>query len=45
MAIIDVEIIVGSVNISGDDGGEVAAVLLLVATAEDVNHTLGVGIT
>ena len=32
-------------HICGDDGGELAAVLLVVSLVHDVDHTLGVGVT
>ena len=41
---LDVEVVVGPVDVGGDDGGEVAAVLLLVAPGHDVEHALGVGV-
>jgi len=43
-AYLDVEVVVGAVNVGGDDGGEVAAVLLLVAPRHHVKHALGIGV-
>jgi len=44
MSILDVEVIIGPINVSGDDGGEVHPILLIIATVQHVNHTLGIGI-
>ena len=38
------EVVMRSVDVGGDDGGEVAAVLLVVALVHHVDHALGVGI-
>ncbi len=38
----DVEVVVGSVDVGRDDGGEVAAVLFLIAPGHDVEHALGI---
>ena len=38
-------VIVRPVDISGDDGGEVAAVLLVVAAVQHVDHALGVRVS
>jgi hypothetical protein len=35
---------VGAVDVGGDDGGEVAPVLFLVAAGHDVDHALGIGV-
>lgn len=39
---LDVEVVVRPVDVRGNNGGEVAAVLLLVTPRHDVNHALGV---
>ena len=44
VAALDVEGVVGAVDVGGDDGGELAAVLLVVEAVEDLDHPLGVGV-
>ena len=44
MAILEVEVIVGSVDVAGDDAGELASVLALVRLVQDVDHPLGHGV-
>ena len=41
---LEVVVVVGAEDVCGDEAGEVAAVLLVVATVEDVDHALGVGV-
>ena len=38
------KVVMRSVDVSGDDGGEVAAVLLIVALVHHIDHALSVGI-
>ena len=42
VAIVQVVVVVGSVDVRGNDGGEVAAVLRLVQVIEHVHHSFGV---
>lgn len=42
---LEVIVVVRAENVSGDKAGEVAAVLLVVAPVENVDHTLGIGVT
>ena len=44
MALLDVEVVVRPEHVTGDDGGEHAAVLLVVGLVLDVDHPLGVGV-
>jgi len=44
VAVLEVVVIVGSVDVGGDNAGEVAAVLLVVGLVEDINHPLGIGV-
>jgi len=39
--VLQVEVIMRTIDVGGDDGGEVAAILLMVSVVGDVNHTLG----
>lgn len=41
MAILQVEVVKGAVDIGGDDWGEGAAMLLIVGLVHDVHHPLG----
>lgn len=45
VAVLDAEVVVRAVDVRGDDGGEVAAVLLIVAPVHYVNHTLRVSVS
>lgn len=44
VAVLDVEVVVRAVDVGGDNGGEVAPVLLLVAAVQHVDHALGVSV-
>jgi hypothetical protein len=39
------KIIIGAVNVGGDDGGEIAAVLFTIGTTRHIQHALRVGIS
>jgi hypothetical protein len=43
--ILEIVVIVGTVDVGRDDRGEVASVLLVVCLVLDINHTLSVSIT
>lgn len=44
MSILQVEVVVGSVDVAGNDAGELAPVLAGVGLVEDVDHPLGHGV-
>ena len=44
VAILDAEVVVGPVDVRGDDGGEVAAVFFPIGTTGNIQHALGVGV-
>ncbi len=44
MRILEVEVIMRTVDVSGDDGGELAAILLCIRVVRDINHALGVSV-
>ena len=44
MAVADVEVVVGTEDVAGDDGGKFAAVLLSVSSVHHVQHALGVAV-
>jgi hypothetical protein len=44
VGVLEVEVVVLAIYVSGYDGGEVTVVLLLVCSVLDVNHALGVRI-
>jgi hypothetical protein len=44
MAILEVEIVMWSIDIAGHHRGELAAVLLSIAPIHDINHSLGVAV-
>ena len=41
MSILHIEVVVGSKYIAGDNGGELATVLLSVALVHHINHSFG----
>ena len=45
VAVLDGEVVVRAVDVGGDDGGEVAAILLGVGAVHGVDEALGVGIS
>jgi len=45
VTVLDREIIIGSINIGGNDGGEVASVFFGVGTVHGIDEALGKGIT
>ena len=44
-AYLDAEIVMWTIDVRGDDTGEVAAVLVVVALVHDIDHALGIGIS
>lgn len=45
VGLFEVEVVVRTEDVGGDDRGELAAVLLVVTLVHHVDHTLGVGVT
>jgi len=45
MSILNAKVIIGSVNVGGDDGGEVAPVLLGVGPVHGIDEPFGVGVS
>ncbi len=45
MSVLDGEIIVGAIDVSGDDGGEVTSVFFSVGAVHGIDKTFGVGVS
>ena len=45
MAVLNVKIVVGPVDVGGDDRSELTAVLVGITTIQHINHSFGIGVS